>query len=67
VQTCRRKGVRLVVCGLMHQPLDMARRSGLLAHLAGHLAADLSSGLTLALGEGASSSPQAGLFAGETA
>jgi SulP family sulfate permease len=67
VQACRRKGVRLVVCGLMHQPLDMARRSGLLTHLAGHLAADLASGLTLALGDDASSSPQAGLFAGETA
>jgi SulP family sulfate permease len=28
--TCRKRGVRLIVCGLMHQPLDMARRCGLI-------------------------------------
>jgi SulP family sulfate permease len=30
---CTREGVHLVVCGLGHQPLDIARRSGLLDHL----------------------------------
>ncbi len=30
---CRQKGVRLIVAGLMSQPLDIARRSGLLALL----------------------------------
>jgi anti-anti-sigma regulatory factor len=27
-RACRKRGVRLIVCGLMHQPLDMARRCG---------------------------------------
>ena len=27
-RTCKRRGVRLIVCGLTHQPLDMARRCG---------------------------------------
>jgi SulP family sulfate permease len=30
-RACRKNGVRLVVCGLMHQPLDIAQRSGFLA------------------------------------
>ncbi len=30
---CRKHRVRLLVCGLMHQPLDIARRSGLVAQL----------------------------------
>jgi SulP family sulfate permease len=30
-RACRRNGVRLVVCGLMHQPLDIAQRSGFVA------------------------------------
>ena len=33
LQTCRRQGVRLVVSGLMAQPLDIARRTGLLERL----------------------------------
>lgn len=45
-RSCRKKGVRLIVCGLAHQPLDIAQRSGLLAVLANHnLADDLASGL----------------------
>ena len=48
-RSCRQKGVRLIVCGLAHQPLDIAQRSGLLGVLAGHnLADDLASGLNLA-------------------
>jgi SulP family sulfate permease len=39
----------LIVCGLMHQPLDMAWRSGLLKHLKEHLQPDLSSSLALAV------------------
>jgi SulP family sulfate permease len=50
IHTCRRKQVHLVVCGLMHQPLDIARRSGLLLHLEGRLEPDLPSGLAHALG-----------------
>ena len=48
-RSCRQKGVRLIVCGLAHQPLDIAQRSGLLGVLADHnLADDLASGLNLA-------------------
>jgi SulP family sulfate permease len=49
VDSCRRKEVQLVVCGLMHQPLDIARRSGLMEHLEGRLEADLASGLQRAV------------------
>ena len=50
VRACHKNDVRLVVCGLMHQPLDIARRSGLLAQLAPtHLQPDLASGLAEAM------------------
>ncbi len=52
VHTCRKKQVRLIVCGLMHQPLDIARRSGLLQHLEGWLEPDLAAGLNRAVGLG---------------
>jgi SulP family sulfate permease len=41
IDTCRKKEVKLIVCGLQHQPLDIARRSGLLTHLEGLLESDL--------------------------
>ncbi len=31
VKTCRKQGVRLIVAGVMGQPHDIARRTGLLA------------------------------------
>ena len=50
-RTCKKKQVRLIVCGLGHQPLDMAQRSGLLHALPDtDLVPDLSHGLALALG-----------------
>ena len=49
IHTCRKKQVQLIVCGLMHQPLDIARRSGLTQHLQGHLAPDLAAGLAQAI------------------
>jgi SulP family sulfate permease len=49
IDTCRKKEVRLIVCGLLHQPLDIARRSGLLEHLEGQMEADLPSGLQRAV------------------
>jgi SulP family sulfate permease len=49
VETCRKKQVHLIVCGLTHQPLDMARRSGLVKHLQAHLQPDLSSSVALAV------------------
>ena len=51
IETCRKKQVVLIVCGLMHQPLDIARRSGLVEHLEGRLEADLSAGLARALAQ----------------
>jgi SulP family sulfate permease len=49
IETCRKKQVHLIVCGLTHQPLDMATRSGLMEHLKEHLQHDLSSSLALAV------------------
>jgi len=49
IHTCRKKQVYLIVCGLAHQPLDIAHRSGLIQHLDGRLEPDLASGLSHAL------------------
>ena len=50
-RSCRKKQVRLIVCGLAHQPLDMAQRSGLVQALPdADLAPDLGHGINLALG-----------------
>jgi SulP family sulfate permease len=50
-RTCKKKQLRLIICGLGHQPLDIAQRSGLLQALPDtDLVPDLSHGLTLALG-----------------
>jgi len=50
IDTCRKKNIQLVICGLLHQPLDIAQRSGLLNHLDGPLAPDLPAGLQQAIG-----------------
>ena len=49
IETCHKKNVHLIVCGLSHQPLDMALRSGLMEHLRANLQPDLSSSLALAV------------------
>jgi SulP family sulfate permease len=50
-RSCHKKHIHLIICGLAHQPLDMAQRSGLLQALPDtHLVPDLSHGLALALG-----------------
>ena len=49
IHTCRKRQVQLLVCGLMHQPLDIARRSGMIEHLDGRLEADLAAGLARAV------------------
>lgn len=50
-RSCHKKHVRLIVCGLAHQPLDMAQRCGLLHTLPdSDLVPDLTHGLALALG-----------------
>jgi SulP family sulfate permease len=57
IVTCRKKEVQLIVCGLQHQPLDIAHRSGLLVHLEGRLEPDLPSGLHRAVSLSGSSTP----------
>lgn len=50
-RACHKKQVRLILCGLGHQPLDIAQRSGLLAWVPpADLAADLAQGLAQATG-----------------
>jgi SulP family sulfate permease len=50
-RTCRKKQVRLILCGVDHQPLEMMQRCGLLAQLPEHdLRPDLGQGLVEALG-----------------
>ena len=50
-RSCQKKQVRLVICGLAHQPLDIAQRSGLLQLISpSDLAADLPQGIALAVG-----------------
>ena len=49
VNTCHKKQIQLIVCGLSHQPLDIARRSGLVEHLQGQLVKDLATGLRRAV------------------
>ena len=51
VRVCRQNRVRLLLCGLNHQPLDIARRSGLLHLLPdADLCPDLASGIAQVLG-----------------
>jgi SulP family sulfate permease len=50
-RTCRKRDVRLIVCGLDHQPLDMARRCGLTEAIpAADLCPDLAAGMAAAVG-----------------
>ena len=50
-RTCRKKQLRLILCSVDHQPLDMMRRCGLLAQLPEQdLRPDLGQGLATALG-----------------
>jgi len=45
-RTCTKQGVHLIVCGLVHQPLDIARRSGFLELLGqDNLFPDLATGV----------------------
>jgi SulP family sulfate permease len=46
---CHKKQVRLIVCGLNHQPLDIARRTGFLAMVGQNVLPDYESGLDAAL------------------
>ena len=46
---CHKKQVRLIVCGLNHQPLDIARRTGLLDLVGQNALPDYDSGLDAAL------------------
>jgi len=46
---CQKKQVRLIICGLHHQPLDIARRTGLLNTIGPNVWPDWSSALEAAL------------------
>ena len=49
-RTCRKKQVRLIICGLEHQPLEMMQRCGLVEQLSAHdLLPDLAQGVASAL------------------
>jgi SulP family sulfate permease len=51
VRACQKKQVRLILCGLVHQPLDMAQRCGLLLQVPeGDLFPDLPGALTAVCG-----------------
>jgi SulP family sulfate permease len=49
VNACRKQGVRLIVSGVMGQPLDILRRTGLMERLQDYLQPDLAAGLSAAL------------------
>jgi SulP family sulfate permease len=57
IHTCHKRQVQLIVCGLMHQPMDIAQRTGLLGHLEGKLEPDLAAGMARALSLGKSPAP----------
>jgi SulP family sulfate permease len=57
IETCRKKEVQLIVCGLLHQPLDIAHRSGLLVRLEGRLEPDLPAGLHRAVSLSGAANP----------
>ena len=49
-RACTKSGVRLLVCGLNHQPLDMARRCGFMAAIGPeHTYPDLNAGVAAAM------------------
>jgi SulP family sulfate permease len=51
-RACHKKQRRLVLCGLAHQPLDIAQRSGLLGEAShAELAPDLAQGIAQALAQ----------------
>jgi SulP family sulfate permease len=50
-RTCKKNRVRLVVCGLMHQPLDIAKRCGFVDTVgAGHIHPDVASAIQASAG-----------------
>ena len=57
IHTCHKRQIDLIVCGLMHQPMDIAQRTGLLDHLEGKLEPDLATGIARALSLGHASVP----------
>jgi SulP family sulfate permease len=52
IHTCKKKDVELIVCGLMHQPMDIAQRSGLLQLVQQQLEPDLAAGMARAISFG---------------
>ena len=48
-KNCQKKQVKLIICGLHHQPLDIARRTGLLSAMGPNVWPDWPSALEVAL------------------
>jgi len=46
---CQKRQVRLVICGLKHQPMDIAKRTGLLGLIGKDCQPDWATGLETAL------------------
>lgn len=58
LRACTRNGVQLLVCGLSHQPLDIAQRSGLIAQLGPQdIYPDLTAAMAAALAHAAAPAP----------
>ena len=57
VRSCRQQDVRLIFSGLTAQPLDIARRTGLLARLAERSADDLQPDVARAIGAAVTAAP----------
>jgi SulP family sulfate permease len=50
--TCKAKGIKLIICGLAHQPYEMAIRGGLLERLPkDSIYSDLQRGIASAVNE----------------
>ena len=49
IQSCQRQHIQVVLCGLSHQPLDIAQRTGLLQRYPVRQAAHLQEGIEMAI------------------
>ncbi|WOP14888.1 SulP family inorganic anion transporter [Ottowia sp. SB7-C50] len=58
VHTCRKQGVRLIVSGLMNQPADIARRTGLKALLQERSADDVQADVAAAIATAVAGAPE---------
>jgi len=51
-EVCKSRGIKLFICGLAHQPYEMAERGGLLGRLPSHcIYPDLQQGIATAINQ----------------